>query len=66
MHTRKGGLSMSDLPERDYTHKPIIQCFQDELNVVINTYRDEGLTLGEAVGALELVKLDLWKEQEDV
>ena len=56
---------MSNIPERDYTHKSTIQCFQDELNVVINTYRDEGLTLGEAVGALELVKLDLWKEQTE-
>ena len=41
---------------------PLIQQFQDELFAVVDKYRDNGLTLGEAVGAIELVKLTLWIE----
>lgn len=45
---------------------PLVQQFQDEINGVIDKYRDEGLTLSEAIGAIELTKLDLWHEaQED-
>jgi len=42
--------------------KPIAQQFQDDLNSLIDNYRDQGITLSETVGAIELVKLDLWKE----
>jgi hypothetical protein len=45
--------------------KPIIQQFQDELSAVVDKYRDQGITLGESVGAIELVKLDLWNEQTE-
>ena len=44
---------------------PLIQLFQDEINKVVDKYRDEGLTLGEAIGALELVKLDLYSETNE-
>jgi hypothetical protein len=44
------------------TSKPLVQHFQDDLNDVVDKYRDEGLTLSEAVGALELTKLDLHNE----
>jgi hypothetical protein len=43
--------------------KPIIQQFQDELSSVVDRYRDQGITLGESIGAIELVKLDLWNER---
>ena len=42
--------------------KPIIQQFQDELNAVVDRYRNEGITFGEAIGSLEIVKLDLHSE----
>ena len=45
--------------------KPIIQQFQDELSKVVDKYRDQGITLGESIGAIELVKLDLWNEQTE-
>ena len=45
--------------------KPMIQIFQDEIEAVVRRYYDQGLTLGEAVGALEVVKLDLWRNQRD-
>ena len=49
--------------KRDFTNKSVVDCFQQEIEVVINVYKKDGLKLGEAIGALELVKLDLWKEQ---
>ena len=43
--------------------KPLIQQFQDDLDEVVDKYREQGLTLGESIGAIEIVKLDLWREQ---
>lgn len=43
--------------------KPLCQCFEEELNAVIDKYRDQGLTYGESFGVLESVKLNLWYEQ---
>jgi hypothetical protein len=40
--------------------KPLLQQFQDDINLVVDKYRDQGLSNGEAIGALEIVKLDLW------
>lgn len=45
--------------------EPICHQFQNEINAVIDRYRDQGLTFGEAVGVLETVKLDLWFEQHN-
>ena len=45
--------------------RPIIQSFQDNLNIFIDGYREQGITLSEAIGALEIVKLDLWFEQKE-
>lgn len=44
--------------------KPLVQQFQDEIQAVVDKYKSEGisLTLSEAVGALELVKMDLYSE----
>ncbi len=42
--------------------KPLAQQFQDEINEVINRYRDQGLTYGEAIGGMEVAKIDLWNE----
>jgi hypothetical protein len=35
---------------------PLVQLFQDDLQKVVDKYRDEGLTFGEGVGAIEIVK----------
>ena len=46
--------------------KPMAQHLQDDLNAVIDKYRSEGLTKSDAIGVLEIVKLDVWFEfQED-
>ncbi len=45
--------------------KPISQQFQDDINAVIDRYKGESLTFAEAVGVLEIVKLDLWISQND-
>ncbi len=42
--------------------EPLISLFQKDLGAVVNKYRDQGLTVGEAVGAFEIVKLDLYFE----
>jgi len=51
--------------KRDFTNRSVVDCFQQEIEVVLETYKKDGLKLGEAVGVLELVKLDLWKEQTE-
>ena len=41
--------------------KPLIQCFQDDIFDIVDKYYDNGgLSLGEAIGALELVKLEVY------
>lgn len=45
--------------------KPIAQQFKDDLQAVVNKYYDQGITLSEAIGAIELLKLDLWREQTE-
>jgi hypothetical protein len=45
--------------------KPIIQQFQDDICSVVDRYRDNGLTIWEAIGAIELIKLDLWSEHNE-
>lgn len=42
--------------------KPLLQQFSDDLQAVVDKYRDQGLTFGEVVGAIEIVKLDLYSE----
>lgn len=42
---------------------PLIQLFSDELQLVVDKYRDQGLTYGEAIGAIEIIKLNLWNEE---
>ena len=45
--------------------KPIAQQFKDDLQAVVDKYYDQGITLSEAIGAIELLKLDLWREQTE-
>ena len=45
--------------------KPLVQHLQDDINAVIDKYRDEGVTVAETIGALEITKLDLFQEQLD-
>lgn len=46
--------------------KPIIRQFQDDLNDVLDKYRDQGITVGEAIGAIEMVRLGLFQETVEV
>lgn len=45
--------------------EPLVQTFQNEINAVIDKFKDEGLTVAECIGALELSKLSCWYEQQD-
>jgi hypothetical protein len=45
--------------------KPIVQCFTDDLQKVVDKYRDSGLTVAEAVGGVELIKAGIIKWVED-
>ena len=40
-------------------NKPLIQHFVDEINVVIDKYRDSGITIGEIMGIFALAQIDL-------
>ncbi len=42
---------------------PICQQFQEALEEVITKFSGNGITLGECISALEVVKLNLWLEQ---
>ncbi len=42
--------------------EPLVQQFQNDINKVIDKYRDQGLNMAESIGVLELVKLDLYNE----
>ena len=46
--------------------KPLVEMFQEDLEEVIKKYSDQGLTLSEAIGAIEMVKLDLRDNQNDI
>ena len=45
--------------------KPLIQHFQDDIEEVVKKYYDQGLSLGEAIGVLEIVKLGVWAINSD-
>jgi hypothetical protein len=42
--------------------QPLIDQFQDDIEVVVDKYRDVGLDFGSIIGTLEMCKLDLWSE----
>lgn len=44
------------------SERPLIDCFQSDLEEVLDRYKDQGLTVGEVIGTLETVKLDAWRE----
>ena len=47
------------------SQKPISQQLQDEINSVIKKHTYGELTFAEAIGVLEIVKMDLWISQND-
>jgi uncharacterized protein (DUF433 family) len=47
------------------TGKPLVQQFQDEVNLIIDKFRSSGITMAEVIGALEIVKIDLHMEQPE-
>ena len=42
--------------------KPLIAQFQDSVEDSVVKYLDSGLTIGEVIGTLEVVKLNLWRQ----
>lgn len=45
---------------------PLIDQFQTALEFLLDKWRDQGLSVGEAIGTLEIVKMDIYREiQED-
>lgn len=42
--------------------KPLVQQFVDDVEGILDKYRDEGLSYCEAIGAIETIKIDLWSE----
>lgn len=42
----------------------IAMQFQEDLDAVVDKYRDQGLTLGEAVGTMVIVALNLWGDSQ--
>ena len=45
--------------------KPISQQLQDDLNAVIKDFKYGEMTFCEAIGVLEILKMDLWISQND-
>ena len=45
--------------------KPLVQTFYDELDAVVKKYCDNGLTVSEAIGSLELLKLAIYEASKD-
>jgi len=45
--------------------KPISQQLQDDLNAVIKDFKYGEITFCEAIGVLEIIKMDLWISQND-
>jgi hypothetical protein len=40
--------------------KPAVQMFQDELNELVAKYCDNELTLAEAIGVLDMAKMEIF------
>ena len=45
--------------------KPLVNQFIEDINSVIDKYRDQGLMVSETIGAIEMVKLDIYNELRD-
>ena len=48
--------------------KPLVAQFEDDINIVIDKYREQGLTIAEFVGTIETVKIEAYlgqRENED-
>lgn len=67
MDTEKAA-SGADQLEVVAMNKPLVQQFSDDLHDVVDKYKDSGITLAETIGAIEMVKLDVFeihKESDD-
>ena len=42
--------------------KSKMQRFEDELESVVEKHLEKGLKLGQAIGTLEIIKLNLWSD----
>ena len=45
--------------------QPLVDKFSEDMMAVVERYYDQGLTVAEAVGAIEMVKLEVFMEQTD-
>lgn len=43
--------------------EPLVSQFVDDLTAVVAKYNDQGLTVAEAVGGLEMVKLSVFHDR---
>ena len=46
--------------------KPLSDLFMEDVERVVDKYRDEGVTYTEVIGVLEVIKIDLYKEARDI
>lgn len=44
---------------------PLVDQFANDIDDVINKYSDQGLTVAEAVGALDIAKMEIWYNHTD-
>lgn len=43
--------------------KPLVAQFVGDLEAVVGKYHDQGMTVAEAIGGLEIVKLSVFRDQ---
>ena len=46
--------------------KSVIQHLVDDINSVIDKYRNSGLSVGETIGAFQMAILDIYHEDDDI
>ena len=46
--------------------KPLADLFMEDVERVVDKYRDEGITYAEVIGVIELIKIDLYKDARDI
>jgi len=40
--------------------KPLVQCLQDDVEVVLRRYYDQGVSLAEVIGVLSIVQMNVY------
>lgn len=50
---------------KDLDGKPLLQQFYDDMEDVLSRYMNNGLSLAEILGSLDMLKLEFWFAQHD-